>query len=106
MKKEEKNIEETWFHNKWRPALAWAYFAIIIFDFILGPIMFTVFAAKTGNALIKWEPLTLVAGGTFHISMGAILGVTSWTRGQEKIQRIKKQKEFDDFSDNPPIPPQ
>ena len=98
----EKN-KETWFHNKWRPALAWAYLIIIIFDFIIGPIMFTVLSAHTGVDLIKWEPLTLKAGGLFHGAMGAILGVTSWTRGQEKIKRIETKQKIDE--NDPSIPP-
>jgi len=30
----------------------------------------------------------LQASGFYHLSMGAIIGVAAWTRGQEKIQRI------------------
>ena len=35
-----------------------------------------------------WDPLTLKAGGFFHITMGVILGIGSWTRGTEKAKRV------------------
>jgi hypothetical protein len=35
-----------------------------------------------------WKPLTLEGSGLFHVAMGAVLGVTAWTRGQEKITEI------------------
>jgi hypothetical protein len=36
-----------------------------------------------------WQPLTLQGGGLIHIAFGAILGISAWTRGQEKIETIK-----------------
>ena len=37
----------------------------------------------------EWEPLTLGQGGLYHLSMGAILGVSSWSRGQEKMKQME-----------------
>jgi hypothetical protein len=37
--------------------------------------------------------LTLLSGGIFHAAMGAVLGVAAWTRGQEKIERLKTEYE-------------
>ena len=34
---------------------------------------------------IAWQSLTLSNGGLIHLAFGAILGVSAWTRGQEKI---------------------
>ena len=31
----------------------------------------------------RWTPLTLQAGALFHLSFGAILGVTSWRKSSE-----------------------
>ena len=43
--------------------------------------------AEYGTSTNLWNPLTLQGGGLFHISMGAVLGVAAWTRGQEKLAR-------------------
>ena len=70
----------------WRPALAWSYVAACSFDFILGPIATMIFFNITGQTYVPWTPLTLEGGGLYHLAMGAVLGVTSWSRGQEKIK--------------------
>lgn len=78
--------EEPAFHKKWRPAMAWSYMVICIFDFILAPIFWSVLQASyKGNVTEAWTPLTLQGAGLFHLAMGAILGVTAWSRGQEKL---------------------
>lgn len=80
------NKLETWFNRKWRPAMAWSYMIICLFDFIIAPILWSLFmAANKGNVTEAWSPLTLQGAGLFHLSMGAILGVTAWSRGQEKM---------------------
>lgn len=80
--------EASWIKHYWRPAIAWQYFAVCLFDFILAPILLGMFAYVTGAAYIVWVPLTLQQGGFYHLSMGAIIGVAAWSRGQEKIKRI------------------
>lgn len=70
----------------WRPALAWSYVAACTFDFIIGPIATMAFFTITGQQYTPWTPLTLEGGGLYHLAMGAVLGVTSWSRGQEKIK--------------------
>jgi len=42
------------------------------------------------ESYIQWNPLTLQAGGFFHIAMGGVLGIGSWTRGKEKEALAKK----------------
>lgn len=80
--------EENWIVKKWRPMMGWAYMGICIFDFILGPILFTV-AQSDLSTMVQWSPLTMKAGGLFHVAMGAVLGVTAWSRGQEKIRYME-----------------
>lgn len=82
-----KPQKENWINNKWRPAIGWLYITICVFDFIIGPIFWTVWQGYFVSGVVaqQWAPLTLGAGGLFHMSMGAILGVTSWSRGKEKI---------------------
>jgi len=84
---------ESWMQNKWRPAMAWLYIAVCAFDFIIGPIFFTVVqfweTAAVNDAFREWSPLTLQAGGLFHISMCAVLGVSAHGRTQEKLAVTK-----------------
>ena len=79
---------EGWIDTKWRPAMGWSYFVICIFDFILFPIGNAVLFAKNAN-FEQWHPLTLQNGGLYHMAMGAIVGVTSWQRSNEKMASIR-----------------
>lgn len=72
--------------------MAVTYMAICIFDFILAPLVNYVFFAKTGVGFIPWKPLTMSDGGLFHLSMGAILGIAAWQRGQEKVAMALSKK--------------
>lgn len=53
--------------------------------------MVTIFAGYTSTGLLMWEPLTVQGGGLFHLSFLAILGVASWTRGMEKVERTREK---------------
>ena len=106
-----KTSQEKWFVKYWRPAAAWIYLAICIFDFVLMPI----YVAKTNlkledvvkvassfegseklgalTLLMKkntWEPLTVMESGMFHLSFGAILGVAAYTRGRVQEARVRQ----------------
>ena len=103
--------QEKWFVKYWRPAAAWIYLAICIFDFVLMPL----YVAKTNlkledvvkvastfegaeklgalTLLMKkntWEPLTVMESGMFHLSFGAILGVAAYTRGRVQEARVRQ----------------
>jgi hypothetical protein len=71
----------------WRPAIAWLYIAICFVDFMVFPILWNVAQISFLKTIVitAWTPLTLQGGGLFHISMGAILGVTAYGRTQEKL---------------------
>jgi hypothetical protein len=73
--------EETWIKQYWRPAIAWQYFAVCLCDFIIFPLI----AFRYG---VTWNPLTLRESGFYHMSMAAIIGVSAYTRGQEKIEKM------------------
>jgi hypothetical protein len=111
-KKYIKSQEERWYQRIWRPCLAFVYIAIVLFDFVIMPVyveyhnkgidlskiqeldklspVSQVEAIKQINLGQRaWEPLTLVAGGLFHIAMGAILTGAAVTRGMEKTQTLK-----------------
>ena len=72
----------------WRPCTAWMYSLICLFDFMIAPIIYLFVQAQTGN-IIQWAPVTLQASGLFHLAMGAIIGVSAWSRGQEKLSYIE-----------------
>jgi hypothetical protein len=83
-----KTEKENWINNRWRPMMGWMYFVVCITDFILFPIMWAAFKAGVGEPVTAWEPLTLQGAGLFHVAMGAILGVTAWSRGREKLAGV------------------
>jgi len=114
---------ESGFKKNWRPGLAWIYVLICLFDFVLAPIMMTVYYETSRPETMKvkdylnagfsttetieiiktqpsenyqqWQPLTLQAGGFFHIAMGGILGIGSYTRGKEKQMKVEKGSNTD-----------
>lgn len=87
-----KQDKEDWMTKKWRPMMAVVYMAINIFDFILGPILYNLLQYhSTGQTINMWQPLTLQGGGLIHVAFGAILGISAWTRGQEKVATINNE---------------
>lgn len=88
--------KEDWMNTKWRPMMAVTYMVINICDFILFPILFTAVqfweTSVTNDAFRQWQPITLQYGGLIHLAFGAVLGISAWTRGQEKIAAIETNK--------------
>lgn len=84
--------KEDWMEKKWRPAMGWMYMCVCAFDFIGFPILWSVIqfweVMPENDAFRQWNPLTLQGAGLFHVAMGAVLGVTAWSRGQEKMASI------------------
>lgn len=85
------NFNDTWLQKSWRPMVAKVFMAIIVFDFILAPILWTILSLFAPICVVQWVPMTLQANGIFYISMSAILGVSAYTRGQEKIERVRAE---------------
>jgi hypothetical protein len=99
----EKKTED-WMTSKWRPLMAITYMATIWFDFILGPILFNVLQYyNPGQAVTSWTPLTLQGGGLYHLAMGAILGISAYTRGKEKVAAIENEKSFSEGFEGTPV---
>lgn len=84
--------QEDWMTKKWRPAMAIMYMTACLFDFVFFPIMFTAVqfweVSAANDAFRQWAPITLQGGGLFHVAMGAVLGVSAWSRGQEKMAGV------------------
>jgi hypothetical protein len=87
-----KKEEEHWVKSYWRPMMGWLYMAICFMDFVGFPaisMFLPIIFRKDGinTAYVAWQSITLSNGGLIHLAFGAILGVSAWTRGQEKLQR-------------------
>jgi hypothetical protein len=82
------NHTHSWFDQSWRPSLAYSYLFICIFDFVLAPILWSVVQVIQQTNVIQWNPITLQGAGLYHLSMGAILGVSAYGRSKEKLASI------------------
>lgn len=89
--------EESWIKSYWRPGMGWLYMLICFTDFVFFPLlaMFIPVILKSGGVTdatyVPWTSLTLAHGGLIHLAFGAILGVTAWTRGMEKLHLGRRQ---------------
>lgn len=82
----ENENDNSWMVRLWRPMMGWTYMATCLFDFIIGPILYNVLQFyNPGQHLDMWHAITLQGGGLYHIAMGAIIGISSYGRTQEKI---------------------
>jgi hypothetical protein len=96
---------EDWMQNKWRPMMGWQYMLVCIFDFIVFPVLYAILqfweTEAANDAFRQWQPLTLQGAGLYHMAMGAVLGITAWSRGKEKIAGVANASD----SDEPVMPP-
>jgi hypothetical protein len=78
--------EEHWVTKHWRPMMGWSYLLTCTFDFIIFPILWSMLQSyQDGTVTLQWQPLTLQGAGLYHLAMGAIMGITSYGRTQEKM---------------------
>ena len=81
---------ESFLITGWRPMLAWSYVLICLFDFMMGPIIYNILQyMNPGQHLDMWQAVTLQGGGLYHLSMGAIVGLSTHGRTKEKIENSK-----------------
>lgn len=72
--------------DKWRPMMGWTYMATCVFDFIIGPVTYNILQfLNPGQHVEMWQAITLQGGGLYHLSMGAVLGISAYGRTQEKL---------------------
>jgi hypothetical protein len=90
------SYDDSWIKHFWRPAMAWQYLTVCLFDFIVFPLLTMAYFYVTKLQYVPWDPLTLKLSGFYHIAMAAIVGVSAYTRGQEKIQNIVNTAGSDD----------
>lgn len=90
-----KQEKGDWMQTKWRPMMAVVYMSINICDFILFPVLWALIqlweTQAANDAFRQWVPLTLGGGGFIHMAFGAILGISAWTRGKEKVAAIENR---------------
>ena len=99
---EVKKKEEDWMTSKWRPMMAMVYMAINVFDFIVMPVFYNLLQFWTqGQHISAYQALTLQGGGLIHIAFGAILGISAYTRGQEKVEAIRNAPALAPISPKP-----
>jgi hypothetical protein len=78
--------------SKWRPLIAFSYMVICLFDFMIGPVIFnTLQYLEEGTNISMWQSITLQGGGLYHLSMGAIVGVSAFGRTKEKLASLSKE---------------
>ncbi len=79
-------------YTRWRPAVAWSYLAVCLFDFMIGPMFFNVLQyLDSDTSITMWQSITLQGGGIYHLSMGAIVGVSAFGRTKEKLASMSKE---------------
>jgi hypothetical protein len=88
-KKNDDMKQEEWIRSHWRPMMAFVYMAVVLFDFIIGPIFWSIVQIYGGSVALQWTPLTLISGGVFHAAMGAVLGISAFSRGKEKVEVLR-----------------
>lgn len=72
--------------EKWRPMMAMSYMVVCLFDFMIGPIIFNFLQYyDVGDHISMWQSITLQGGGLYHLSMGAVLGISAYGRTREKM---------------------
>jgi hypothetical protein len=110
MMENEKPFTETMKFNRWRTSMGYLYMAVCAFDFICFPILYSIFQYFSGvTQPEQWYPITLHGAGLYHVAMGAILGISAFTKSKEVIHRrnlgigdseIEKYYDDDSFSEH------
>jgi hypothetical protein len=62
------------------------------------------FFSESSQVAVSWDPLTLKGAGLFHLAFGAILGVSAFTRGQEKVNRMHYENSSSSRYEEPEYP--
>lgn len=91
-----ENDDEHWFYKSWRPAVAWCYLFLCLFDFFIAPLLLGLYCVYTSTPYIPWEPITTKGGSVLHASMGGISGIAAWSRGKEKIASMELDRQTND----------
>jgi hypothetical protein len=115
---------DNWLQKNWRPLCALTYMLINLCDFVVMPAWVhstnsrmdrestiaqvkqladstaQVEAIRIFHGQEEWKPITLEGSGLIHIAFLTVLGVASWTRGQEKIARVTTPEQTEEKKDD------
>lgn len=97
--------DQAYFIKNFREIAGITYIVVCIFDFVLAPILTAIYFGYTKTPYIPWVPLTTMGGGMFHISFGAILGVSSYMRGLSQVEAIRNLPDYSNMPYTPYHPP-
>jgi hypothetical protein len=107
-----------WFQSFWRPAMATLYLFLCLLDYGIRPVanyfqikhfdlVQTVSIIKDLEPTVQIQVLQLqkdkepwvpILNEFVHLAFGAILGVSAWTRGNEKIETIRAMSAISSIS--------
>jgi hypothetical protein len=125
---EASNNKESWIQKNWRPAAAFVYLFICLFDFVVMPFLTFLWhqplrltLAQISNfspdvqkeildkTVVFWTPITIAGLAILHVSFGGILGVSAWGRSSEKVEQYRQaaetQRVIVSTNSGPPSPP-
>lgn len=100
------NSKSEWCRNYWRPVAAITYLLTVVSDYVVRPLINYFLTKNTelsqivdkikgvdpdlqlkiAEMWIQHQQLGAILPEFYHVTMAAILGAASWTRGQEKIK--------------------
>ena len=81
--------KDDFFHTGFRPALAWIYCIVCLFDFTIMPILFNILQFNTsGQNISDYSAISLQGSGIFHLSMAGILSINSHSKSKERIASL------------------
>jgi predicted PurR-regulated permease PerM len=86
-------LKQTWF-DKWHLFAAWLYLIIVAFDFLLAPIGNAIILAYYHYPEVQWQSITLQGGGLFHVSMMAIIGISTYGHSQQMLESIRNMPDY------------
>ena len=104
--------DNSWYQKTWLPIAAFVYLGICAFDFVVMPVYTAAHNGQIENRIVRtlegkdaltfadsviranqasrqWNPLTLLGGGMFHLSFGALLAGGAVTRGFAKTKEVE-----------------
>lgn len=86
----------------WKPLLGYSYIVIILFDFIIAPILMPELYHILGYPPSIWIPLTTSYGGVLHLSVAGILGATAWTHGMADVEAMRNMPDYSNIPTDQP----
>lgn len=101
----EEDGSQKFFIKYFRETAGAVYLIIVLFDFLVAPVLTAIYYAYTKQLYAEWTPLTLQGGGMFHISFATILGISSYMKGVSSVETIRNMPDYSNYPYNRPSMP-